>query len=111
PERFCENAQELERLVRGMNPWPSAYTFLNGKTFKIWEASVVSVLNGDGKPSAEPGTVMAADTGRAGIHVACGKDILVLTEVQLEGKKRMDAASFLRGYQVEPGTVLRDHKE
>ena len=108
---FHKSAQELERLVRGMNPWPSAYTFLNGKTFKIWEASVVSVLNGDGKPSAEPGTVIAADTGRAGIHVACGKDILVLTEVQLEGKKRMDAASFLRGYQVEPGTVLRDHKE
>ena len=108
---FRKSAQELERLVRGMNPWPSAYTFLNGKTFKIWEASVVSVLNGDGKPSAAPGTVIAADSDREGIHVACGKDILVLTEVQLEGKKRMDAASFLRGYQVEPGTVLRDHKE
>lgn len=108
---FSKSAQELERLVRGMNPWPSAYTFLNGKTFKIWEASVVSVLNGDGKPAAEPGTVIAADTGKDGIHVACGKDILVLTEVQLEGKKRMDAASFLRGYQVQPGTVLKDHKE
>lgn len=108
---FRKSAQELERLVRGMNPWPSAYTFLNGKTFKIWEASVVSVLNGDGKPLAAPGTVIAADSDREGIHVACGKDILVLTEVQLEGKKRMDAASFLRGYQVEPGTVLRDHKE
>lgn len=81
------------------------------ETFKIWEASVVSVLNGDGKPLAAPGTVIAADSDREGIHVACGKDILVLTEVQLEGKKRMDAASFLRGYQVEPGTVLRDHKE
>jgi len=100
---FRKSAQELERLVRGMNPWPSAYTFLNGKTFKIWEASVVSVLNGDGKPSAAPGTVIAADSDREGIHV--------VTEVQLEGKKRMDAASFLRGYQVEPGTVLRDHKE
>lgn len=108
---FRKSAQELERLVRGMNPWPSAYTFLNGKTFKIWEASVVSVLNGDGKPLAAPGTVIAADSDREGIHVTCGKDILVLTEVQLEGKKRMDAASFLRGYQVEPGTVLRDHKE
>lgn len=108
---FSKSAQELERLVRGMNPWPSAYTFLNGKTFKIWEASVVSVLNGDGKSAAEPGTVIAADTGKDGIHVACGKDILVLTEVQLEGKKRMDAASFLRGYQVQPGTVLKDHKE
>ena len=70
---FRKSAQELERLVRGMNPWPSAYTFLNGKTFKIWEASVVSVLNGDGKPSAAPGTVIAADSDREGIHVACGK--------------------------------------
>lgn len=109
---FTKSAQELERLVRGLNPWPSAYTYLNGKTLKVWKASVISILKGENspeKPSAKPGTVLAAD--KAGIHVACGKNILLLTEVQLEGKKRMDAASFLRGYQVEPGTMLMDHKE
>ena len=108
---FHKDATVLERLVRGMNPWPSAYTCLNGRTLKVWKASVVTVPTEDGRPSAEPGTVLAADSGKEGIHVACGKNILVLTEVQLEGKKRMDAAAFLRGYQVEPGTILTDHKE
>ena len=60
---FRKSAQELERLVRGMNPWPSAYTFLNGKTFKIWEASVVSVLNGRRKTFSSTGN---CDRGRFG---------------------------------------------
>lgn len=108
---FHKDAVVLERLVRGMNPWPSAYTYLNGKTLKVWKASVVSAPAEDGRPLEEPGTVLAADSGKEGIHVACGRNILVLTEVQLEGKKRMDTAAFLRGYQVEPGIILTDHKE
>ena len=48
---------------------------------------------------------------KAGIHVTCGEDTLVLCEVQLEGKKRMETDAFLRGYQVDTGTVLTDHKE
>lgn len=104
---FHKSAEVLERLVRGMNPWPSAYTFLDGKSLKVWKASVKA--GSADKKDAEPGTVAATD--REGIHVVCGEGILVLREVQLEGKKRMDAAAFLRGYQVEPGTILTDHKE
>ena len=55
------------------------------------------------------GTITAVD--KTGIHVACGEDVLVLREVQLEGKKRMETDAFLRGYQVTEGTMLTDHKE
>ena len=103
---FSKSAEELERLVRGMNPWPSAYTFLNGKTLKVWKSTVEKGADG-GKVT--PGTVIAVD--KSGIHVACGKDSLILREVQLEGKKRMETDAFLRGYQVAEGTILTDHKE
>lgn len=106
---FHKSADVLERLVRGMNPWPSAYTFLNGKTLKVWKASVKKIVSDSEQALVEPGTVTSAD--KEGIHVVCGKDTLILKEVQLEGKKRMDTAAFLRGYQVEPGTILMDHKE
>ena len=102
---FSKSAEELERLVRGLNPWPSAHTFLNGKNLKIWKAEADMT-------QAEkniPGTVVRAD--EEGICVACGTGRLILKEVQLEGKKRMDSASFLRGCKVEPGTRLTDHKE
>ena len=103
---FSKSAEELERLVRGLNPWPSAYTFLNGKTLKVWKSTVEKGANG-GKTT--PGTITAVD--KTGIHVACGEDALVLREVQLEGKKRMETDAFLRGYQVTEGTMLTDHKE
>ena len=102
---FQKDAETLERLIRGLNPWPSAYTYLNGKTLKIWKA----VVEKSGSEPENPGTIIKAD--KDGIHVVCGQDILILQEVQLEGKKRMDAAAFLRGCHVEPGTMLLDHKE
>lgn len=102
---FQKDAETLERLIRGLNPWPSAYTYLNGKTLKIWKAAVEN----SGSEPENPGTIIKAD--KDGIHVVCGQDILILQEVQLEGKKRMDAAAFLRGCHVESGTMLLDHKE
>lgn len=101
---FTKSAEELERLVRGLNPWPSAYTFLNGKTLKVWKSRV-----SEESSSFEPGTVISAD--KTGIYVACGKNILVLTEIQLEGKKRMDTDAFLRGYPVLAGTKFSNIKE
>ena len=101
---FTKSAEVLERLVRGLNPWPSAYTFLNGKTLKVWKSSV-----GEEKGSALPGTVVKTD--RRGIHVACCDKTLILEEIQLDGKKRMVADAFLRGYPVEAGTKFSDKKE
>lgn len=76
---FSKNAEELERLIRGLNPWPSAFTFINGKTMKVWKSSVQ-----EKQAEEAPGTVISAD--KEGIRVACGKNVLVLQEVQLEGK-------------------------
>ena len=102
---FSKSDVELERLVRGLNPWPSAYTFLNGKTLKVWKCAVERAECG----KEAPGTIIGVD--KSGIHVACGSDTLILKEVQLEGKKRMETDAFLRGYQVTAGTMLKDHKE
>lgn len=96
---FHKDAAALERLVRGLDPWPSAYTYLDGKVLKVWKSQVREEESG-----STPGTVLATD--REGIHVACEKGILVLTEVQLAGKKRMSADAFLRGYSIKEGTVL-----
>lgn len=94
-----KDAIVLERLVRGMNSWPSAYTHFNGKTLKIWKAGVeVS------EEKAVPGTVV--EVTKNSIKVQTGQDLLVLKQIQLEGKKRMDVAAFLLGYKVEAGTVL-----
>ena len=101
---FSKSARELERLVRGLNPWPSAFTFINGKTLKVWRSSVEQA-----EVNEIPGTVVSTD--KDGIHVACGQDVLVLHEVQLEGKKRMEADAFLRGCQLKPGDMFSDSRE
>lgn len=94
------NAVSIERLVRGLNPWPSAFTRLNGKMLKIWEARVLE----DPKKQAPCGSVISADAD--GLKVQTGKGILCITSLQIEGKKRMDTAAFLRGYPVEPGCIM-----
>lgn len=94
-----KSAVEIERLIRGLNPWPSAYTKLDGKTFKIWKAKVVSE-----EKEGETGCVIRVDKGA--MEVQTGKGVLSLLEVQLEGKKRMEVDAFLRGYHVEQGVFL-----
>ena len=97
-------AAEIECLIRGLNPWPSAYTYLNGKTLKIWAAAVK-----DETSDKEPGEL--TEVTKHSVGVQTGDGILMLEEVQLEGKKRMEADAFLRGYQVTEGIMLKDHKE
>lgn len=99
-----KDAVQLERLVRGLNPWPSAYTYLNGKTLKIWKSCVAKEQDCECG-----GTVIRAD--ETGIYVACRTGVLCLQEVQLEGKKRMQAGDFLRGHAIVPGTRFSMTKE
>lgn len=94
-----KSAVEIERLIRGLNPWPSAYTQLAGKTFKLWKAKVVKE-----DTDKMPGTIVRV--GKDCLDVQTGSGLLSLLEVQLEGKKRMEVDAFLRGYQVEEGTCL-----
>ena len=93
------DAAAIERLIRGLNPWPSAYTSLHGKTLKIWDADVLDREYGEA-----PGTV--AETSKNALIIQTGKGSLSVRSLQLEGKKRMDIQDFLRGYSVEKGTVL-----
>lgn len=96
---FQKPAIELERLIRGLNPAPSAYSHLNGKTLKIFAADVA-----DGKPDTAPGTIVAVD--KKSFTVQCGQQALRVTEVQLEGKKRMPVSAFLLGYTITVGMEL-----
>lgn len=94
------SAVDIERLIRGLNPWPSAYTHLDGKTFKIWKAQIIS----EGT-EYNPGCIVKA--GKNELWVQTGEGILSLLEVQIEGKKRMDIGSFLRGYPVKEGDFFQ----
>lgn len=97
---FRRSAAELERLIRGLNPWPSAYTRLGDKTLKIWAADVC------GKKDEGAACGEITEVAKDAFYVACGEGTLKITELQLQGKKRMDAAAFLRGYHLEPGQRL-----
>ncbi|WP_036610543.1 methionyl-tRNA formyltransferase [Oribacterium sp. P6A1] len=107
-------AVEIERQIRGLNPWPSAYSFLSGKQLKLWDADVltsgnikdydlqeISVLTSDretDKADSEKSAKLFSDRKKY-LIAACGDDYLMLNELQLEGKKRMTAEDFLRGYR------------
>ena len=98
---WSRTAEEIERLIRGLNPWPSAYTGWNGKTMKIWEAEVAP----QGETAVqEPGTVVRVE--KNGFLVQTGSGLLKVCTLQIPGKKRMDAGAFLRGYPMEAGLVL-----
>ena len=97
---WTKPAVQIERLIRGLNPWPSAYTNLGGKTFKIWKAAVLEGENDD-----EPGGIDKVT--KDSMCVQTGDGAVSLKEVQLEGKKRMEVDAFLRGNQVEEGTFFR----
>ena len=108
---FNKNAQAIRNLVRGLNPWPSAFTRLDGKMLKIWVADAFddkkikeTFVNVETVKNAAPGTVSFVT--KDSIGVATGKGTLVLREVQLEGKKRMSVKDFLLGNKIEIGTKL-----
>lgn len=97
---WTKDAKTIECLIRGLDPWPSAYTRLGDKTLKIWKAEVV-----DKDSNLAPGCIIKVEKDH--IYVQTGSGILALSEVQLEGKKRMPVEAFLNGYTVEEGTYFR----
>lgn len=100
-----EPAEKIERYVRGLNSWPSAYTGFRGKTLKIWRSEVVKTVNQEKENgTAAPGMVIQVE--KNSFIVKTGSGYLRLLEVQLEGKKRMDAGSFMRGVSVKEGEIL-----
>ena len=90
-------SEQIYNKVRGLNPWPKAFSFVGGKRFVV---DFVYKTQGSGNP----GEVLSADEN--GITVACGEGAVIIKELKIEGKKKMTAADYLRGHKIEKGTIL-----
>jgi methionyl-tRNA formyltransferase len=88
-------------MIRAFNPWPSAYTSLEGKLLKIFWARVIKE---EPPSSLSPATVVRSTPSE--LVVLTGENFLALEEVQLEGKKRLPVSEFLKGFAVKEGTLL-----
>ena len=95
---FSRSAEELSRLIRGLDPWPTAYTRFRGKLLKLFRPKVLDQVS-----SAPPGTIVDL---KEGLIIATGKGLLKIEEVQPEGKRRMKAEDFIRGWRPEVGEKL-----
>jgi methionyl-tRNA formyltransferase len=93
-----KGAGEIRNLVRGLYPWPGAHTYWKGRLLKIHGGRALTGPEalGDGRG---PGTVM--ETTEEGIKIKCGRGIFEITELQVEGKRRMSAGDFLKGYSLD----------
>lgn len=97
---FTKSATEIERLIRGLIPWPCAYTKIDGKTVKIYKAEVKTLDNDEYKP----GEII--EVTKKTFSIACGKDALVIRSLQPEGKKQMDTVSYLNGNKLNVGMMV-----
>lgn len=98
---WTQEAAVLDRRIRAFTPWPGAWTFVPGKS-GVLRLGVVQARPVEG--CAPPGTILCADS--EGIVVACGHSALLLQQVRPAGKKAMSVEAWLRGYALEPGSVL-----
>ena len=104
----AEPAALLARMVRAYTPWPGAYTHWRGKLLKIISARAIP-QSASPEP-ATPGTVsVLQDAGHKSLLIATGDGSLLVTQLQLEGKKAMSAEEFLRGYPQIIGETLQSH--
>ena len=97
---FSKEPAEIERLIRGFDPWPGAFCDYEGLVLKLWKAEPLA-----GDTQAAPGTILEASP--AGIKIACGKGSLLVTEIQVPGKKRMAISEYLKGNKIETGIILK----
>lgn len=93
-----KKAGSIKDLVRGTNPWPVAYTYLNDTKLKIWNVETEEVEAG------KPGLIWKVD--KSGIHVYAGDKGIIIKEVQIEGGKRVDAHAYTLGHPVNPGLIF-----
>lgn len=97
-----KSAADIERLVRAFNPWPVAFTYLNDKTLRIWQAQALP-----DNSELETGTVITCD--KKGIDISCGEGVLRILKLQPSGSKAMDVAAFMNGHakQLPIGSLLK----
>lgn len=100
PVDFNESSRDVHNKIRGLDPWPVALTHLEGKTLKLFGSTVSDDLKG--------GKAGETKTLKNGLAIFCGDGkAIVVSQVQFEGKKRMNAADFLRGHPIPDGTILQ----
>lgn len=95
---WTREAEDIYNMVRGMDPWPGAFTYYKGGVWRVWKTAVGNDKN------ETPGMVISIDGGK--IDVACGKGVLSITEMQPANRKKMAASDFLRGHKIETGVIL-----
>ncbi|MBI3353322.1 MAG: methionyl-tRNA formyltransferase [Nitrospirae bacterium] len=95
---WTREAENIYNMVRGMDPWPGAFTYYKGEVWRVWKTAV-----GNNR-IVTPGTVINVDGGK--IDIACGKGAISITEMQPANKKRMAVSDFLRGNKIETGIIL-----
>lgn len=100
---FTKSAEEIHNLVRGVNPWPGAYTFYNSVKMKLWKTDVLNE-----KSSKEPGTVLSVD--KNGIKISTGDGVLLVEEIQMPNKKRMPVSEYIKGNSIDTGAILGQEK-
>lgn len=105
------DASAIDRLIRGLNPWPSAYTYYDKKTLKLWESEPMDDAGEAGEVGAERSAGRIERVEKDAFYVETGKGMLKITEVQLEGRKRMKVKDFLLGCPLRAGTVLGEETE
>lgn len=96
---FNKSAKEIHNLVRGVNPWPSAYTTYNENIMKVWKTKVL-----DEKSDKKPGTII--DVDKSGIKVSTIDNVLLIEEIQMPNKKKMLVSEFLKGNKIEKNSIL-----
>ena len=93
-------AAVISCLIRGLDPWPTTYTYLDGRRLRLFSPRVVKAA----EPLPPPGTLWQTDA--AGLYIATGEDLLLIREVQPEGGRRMPADDFRRGHALAAGLVF-----
>lgn len=96
---WSKSAREIHNLVRGVNPWPSAYTTYEGSTMKVWKTEVLNETS-----DKEPGTVLKVD--KDGIRVSTKDNVVLVKEIQMPGKKRVLVSEFIKGNSINTNTIL-----
>lgn len=96
-----KTAREIHNLVRGTDPWPGAYTFIEGSRMRVWETSLVPQASDSSRPNGE---ILKVDD--EGILVKCSDENLLIREVQFDSSKRMSVRDYIRGHQINTGETL-----
>lgn len=94
-----KSAKDIHNLIRGINPWPSAYTTYEAQTMKIWKTKVINENS-----YKKPGTILSV--GKEGIEVSTGEGSIQIKEIQMSGKKRMEVHEYIKGNNINTDVIL-----